>query len=105
MPVKTAFGQKRTLPRSKKKEKKRRRTERIKSGSAQPQITRSGLSPYQIPIPPLGTQREIVTQLNAECALVDANRELEKLMKKRIEVALSRLWASGLTEPVRIAAE
>jgi type I restriction enzyme M protein len=62
------------------------------SGSAQPQITRQGLSPFKIPLPPLTTQRAIVAEIEAEQALVAANRELIARMEKKIQATLARVW-------------
>lgn len=62
------------------------------SGSAQPQITRQGLAPYNIPLPPLETQRAIVAEIEAEQALVNANRDLIARMEKKIDATLARVW-------------
>lgn len=62
------------------------------SGSAQPQITRQGLSPFVIPLPPISVQRAIVTEIEAEQALVNANRELIARMEKKIQATLAHVW-------------
>ena len=67
------------------------------SGSAQPQITRQNLSPLEIPLPPLATQQAIVAEIEAEQALVAANRELIARFEKKIQATLARIW--GEPEP------
>ena len=62
------------------------------SGSAQPQITRQGLSPFEIPLPPLATQQAIVAEIEAEQALVAANRELITRFEQKIQATLARIW-------------
>ena len=55
------------------------------------------LSAIQIPIPPLATQRAIVAEIEAEQALVAANRELITRFEQKIQVTLARIW--GETAP------
>jgi type I restriction enzyme M protein len=70
------------------------------SGSAQPQITRQGLAPFTIPLPPIETQRAIVAEIEAEQALVAANRELIARMEKKIQATLARVWGEDQAAPV-----
>jgi type I restriction enzyme M protein len=44
------------------------------SGSAQPQITRQGLSPFQIPLPPLEVQKEIVAEIEGYQKVINGAR-------------------------------
>jgi type I restriction enzyme M protein len=67
------------------------------SASAQPQITRQGLAPFAVPIPPLETQQQIVAEIEAEQALVAANSELIARYEKKIQATLARVW--GEDEP------
>ena len=50
------------------------------------------LSSIQIPLPSLETQRDIVAGVEAEQALVSANRELVERMEQRIQDAIVRVW-------------
>ena len=68
------------------------------SGSAQPQITRQGLAPFKIPLPPLDVQQAIVAEIEAEQALVTANRELIKRMEQKIQATLARIWGEEEAE-------
>ncbi|HVC17421.1 MAG TPA: hypothetical protein VNE18_08975, partial [Rhodanobacter sp.] len=61
----------------------------------QPQITRQGLAPFTIPLPPLTTQQAIVAEIEAEQALVAANRELIARFEKKIAATLARIWGDG----------
>jgi type I restriction enzyme M protein len=47
---------------------------------------------YQIPLPPLATQQAIVAEIEAEQALVAANRELIARFEKKIQATLARVW-------------
>ena len=47
---------------------------------------------HEIPLPPIDTQRAIVAELEAEQALVEANRELVERMEKKIQAAIGRVW-------------
>ena len=50
------------------------------------------LSTIQIPLPPLETQQAIVAEIEAEQALVAANRELIARFEKKIQATLARVW-------------
>jgi len=50
------------------------------------------LSALEIPLPPLTTQQAIVAEIEAEQALVAANRELIARFEKKIQATLSRVW-------------
>ena len=50
------------------------------------------LSSIQIPLPPLATQQAIVAEIEAEQALVAANRELIARFEKKIQATLARVW-------------
>jgi type I restriction enzyme M protein len=68
------------------------------SGSAQPQITRQGLAPFEIPLPPLVEQEAIVSEIEAEQILVSANRELVVRFEKKIQATLLRVWGEVKVE-------
>jgi type I restriction enzyme M protein len=53
------------------------------------------LSDVQIPLPPLATQQAIVAEIEAEQALVAANRELIARFEKKIQATLARVWGEG----------
>jgi type I restriction enzyme M protein len=45
-----------------------------------------------IPLPLIATQRAIVAEIEAEQALVAANRELIARIEKKIQATLARVW-------------
>ena len=51
---------------------------------------------FKIPLPPLETQQAIVAEIEAERALVSANRELVERMEGRIAAAVGRVWGNSL---------
>jgi type I restriction enzyme M protein len=64
----------------------------IVSGAAQPQLPIRSLNEATIPLPPLATQQAIVAEIEAEQALVAANRELIARFEKKIQASLARVW-------------
>lgn len=50
-----------------------------------------------IAIPPIEVQQQIIDEIEAEQALINANRELIERMEKKIQVTLARIW--GEDEP------
>ena len=47
-----------------------------------------------VPLPPLATQQAIVAEIEAEQALVAANRELITRFEQKIQATLARIWGS-----------
>jgi type I restriction enzyme M protein len=67
------------------------------SGVAITRLTLTKINQAEIPLPPLATQRAIVAEIEAERALVAANRELVARFEKKIQATLARIW--GEDEP------
>ena len=61
-------------------------------------ITKGNLEKIQIPLPPLETQKAIVTEIEAEESLVAANWELIKRFEGKIQAAIGRVWGEDKTE-------
>ena len=55
-------------------------------------ISKPQLLSLEIPLPPLATQRALVAEIEAEQALVAANRELIARFEKKIQATLARVW-------------
>jgi restriction endonuclease S subunit len=53
----------------------------------------------KIPLPPLATQQAIVAEIEAEQALVAANRELTARFEKKIQATLARVWGEDQPAP------
>jgi type I restriction enzyme M protein len=60
-------------------------------------IAKPQLLSITVPLPPLATQQAIVAEIEAEQALVAANRELIARFEKKIQATLARVW--GEDEP------
>ena len=60
-------------------------------------ISKQNLSTTHIPLPPLTTQQAIVAEIEAEQALVEANRKLIARFERKIQAILARIW--GEDEP------
>jgi type I restriction enzyme M protein len=50
-------------------------------------------------LPSLATQQAIVTEIQAEQALVSGNRELITRFEKKIQATLARVWGEEDTDP------
>ena len=60
--------------------------------AAQKNINIQTLKAIEIPLPPLATQQAIVAEIEAEQALVNANRELMERFEKKIQATIARVW-------------
>ena len=64
------------------------------TGGGQPQFNGNALVKVCVPLPDLETQRTIVAEIEAEQALVNANRELIRRMEAKVKVAIDRVWGN-----------
>ena len=62
------------------------------SGGGQPQFNANVIKRIRIPIPPLKTQQKIVTEIESERKLVEANKKLIKIFKKKIKDKIGEVW-------------
>lgn len=62
-----------------------------------PNITKTDVLNFKLPLPPLATQQAIVAEIEAEQALVAANRELIARFEQKVQATLTRVW--GEDEP------
>ena len=62
------------------------------TGVAQKTVSLNSLRSFSIPLPPLATQQAIVAEIEAEQALVAANRELIARFEIKIQATLARVW-------------
>ena len=60
--------------------------------AAQKNINIEILKTIEVPVPPLATQQTIVAEIEAEQALVAANRELIARFEQKIQATLARVW-------------
>jgi len=60
----------------------------------QPSISQTTIYELSVPLPPLDIQRRIVAELEAERALVEANRELIARMEAKIKAKLAEVWGN-----------
>ena len=62
------------------------------TGAAQPKLSQANMNLIPIPLPPLAIQRQIVAEIEAERALLEANRKLAELFEKRVQSKLAEIW-------------
>jgi type I restriction enzyme M protein len=55
-------------------------------------LSQGMLKEVKVPLPDLATQRAIVAEIEAEQALVAANRELIRRMEAKVKAAIDRVW-------------
>ena len=67
----------------------------LMTGGGQPQFNGNALVQVKIPLPPLATQQAIVAEIEAEQALVAANRELITRFEHKIQATLARIWGES----------
>jgi type I restriction enzyme M protein len=69
------------------------------SGTTIKHLTLESFNQLSIPLPPLATQEAIVAEIQAEQALVAANRELIIRFEQKIQTTLARVWGEGEPTP------
>lgn len=73
------------------------------SESQPPSMRKTVVEDHKMPLPPLETQQAIVSEINAEQALINANRELITRFEAKIEAAIARAWGAADTEDASVA--
>ena len=63
------------------------------TGGGQPQFNGNSIKQIRLPLPPIETQQAIAAEIQAEQALVGANRELIARFERKIRDAIGRVWA------------
>jgi type I restriction enzyme M protein len=67
----------------------------VGAAGSMPKINQGIVERIPIPLPPVETQQAIVAEIEAEQALVNANRELIARMERKIQATLARLWGES----------
>jgi type I restriction enzyme S subunit len=65
------------------------------SGTTIKHLTLESFNKLPIPLPPLAKQQAIVAEIEAEQALVAANRELIARFEQKIQATLARVWGKA----------
>ena len=71
------------------------RNHSVSVGAVFKNLTSDQVRDFKIPLPPLEVQQAIVAEIEAEQALVDANRELITRFERKIEAAIARVWGGA----------
>nr|WP_315237586.1 N-6 DNA methylase [uncultured Albidiferax sp.] len=69
--------------------------EKSATGVAQKTVALGSLRNFRIPFPDLATQLAIVAEIEAEQALVNANRELIRRMEAKVKATIDRVWGAA----------
>jgi len=67
--------------------------------AAVPSLDRKNAHRVKVHLPPVPEQRAIVAEIEAEQALVAANRELIQRFEKKIQATLARVWGEDKPAP------
>ena len=65
------------------------------TGAAQPKLNQQALHSMVLPLPCIETQRAIVAEIEAEQALVNANKQLIARFEAKIKATIDRVWGSS----------
>ena len=65
------------------------------TGSAQPQITGASLKPFEIPLPPIDVQQEIVKIIDNEALQVNSVKELIGTYEAKTKKVINNLWSAS----------
>jgi len=69
--------------------------QRTAGGGAQGNISPKQICNYEIPYPPIDTQREIVIQIEAEQEIVNANKKLIEMFEQKIKDKIAEVWGAS----------
>jgi len=72
----------------------------LMTGGGQPQFNGNALKQVKVPLPSIAVQQAIVAEIEAEQALVAANRELIDRFEKKIQATLARVWGEARWTPL-----
>jgi len=72
------------------------------SAGSMPKINQGIVERIRVPLAPLATQRAIVAEIEAEQAVVAANRELVARMEKKIQSTVARVWGENEPAPAEV---
>jgi len=64
------------------------------TGSAQPQITGASLKPFEISVPPINVQEEIVKSIDNEASRVNSAKQLIEIYETRTKFVIQKLWSA-----------
>ncbi len=67
----------------------------VGAAGSMPKVNQGIVESIPIPLPPLATQQAIVAEIEAEQALVAANRELITRFSAKIQATLARIWGEA----------
>ena len=63
------------------------------SGWGQPQFNANAIKNLQIPLPSISEQEKIITELEEEQKLVDANKKIIEIFEQKIKAKIDQIWS------------
>jgi type I restriction enzyme M protein len=77
---------------------RRQGTEQMTGTGGLQRVPKEFVKNFQIPLPPLSTQQQIVDRIEQEQQLVNANKELIKIYEQKIKEEINTLWKPAVKE-------
>jgi type I restriction enzyme S subunit len=65
---------------------------RVQAGGSREALNYTQIKQFEIPLPPLSIQQEIVTQIQAEQEMVNANKKLIEIYEQKIKDKIGEVW-------------
>ena len=64
-------------------------------GNTMTHITKGTFNSIKIPLPPLSTQKQLITEIEAEQKAVDENKNLIRSMENKVNAKIAEVWGEG----------
>jgi type I restriction enzyme M protein len=72
----------------------------LMTGGGQPQFNGNAVVKIKLPLPSIETQSKIVSQIEKEQALVNANKQLIEIFEQKIKDRIAKVWGADKSQPV-----
>ncbi len=67
----------------------------LSQGGAQPQFNANSIVKIKIPLPAIETQKKIVSQIESEQKIIEANKKLIAMYEQKIKERIDEVWGLG----------
>jgi type I restriction enzyme M protein len=74
----------------------------VGSAGNMPKINQNIVANIPVPLPPLEVQEQIIGEIDAEQAIINANRELIERFEKKVQMAINKVWGEADKVPTGV---
>ena len=67
----------------------------MQNGASRQALNFQQIRNFELPLPPVSTQRQIVAEIEVERALVESSRKLIEIFEKKVQAKLAEIWGNG----------